>query len=123
MGFAEWNLGLPNSEQIRGTLLMENGIRVGHVSPPAWLRSHATPINYIIGRDLCGEFQLLTGVGLILDAVPPGRLEGSLCMYVSSTPCVSCVAAIRQFQQRYPGVSILFANGERLPGSSRTALA
>jgi len=121
--FAEWDLGHPSGEQLRGTLLMENGIRVGHVSPPAWLRSHATPINHIIGRDLCGEFQLLTGVGLILDAAPPGRLVGTLLMYVSSTPCVSCVAAIRQFQQRYPGLTLAFANGERLPGSDITVLA
>ena len=29
--------------------------KVGHVVPPPWLRAFATPINSLIGRDLCGD--------------------------------------------------------------------
>ena len=53
----------------------ENGIRVGHTSPPSWLRAFSTPINSLIGRDLCGEFQLSTGIGLILDTAQ-GEITG-----------------------------------------------
>jgi len=113
--YAEWDLMLETGESIRGALLRENGIRVGHVAPPAWLRSFPTPINYLIGRDLCGEFQLVTGIGLILDAAPPGRLEGTMMIYSSATPCVSCVAVMRQFQQRFPTLQMSFANGEQHP--------
>merc|ERR1719506_3507444 len=93
--FAEWDVLTSGGEPLRGTLLQENGIRVGHTAPPTWLRSFPTPINYLIGRDLCGEFQLITGIGLILDAAPPGRLRGNVLVFSSSTPCVSCVAVFR----------------------------
>lgn len=119
--YAEWDLMLSSGEPIRGTLLRENGIRVGHTPPPAWLRSFSTPINGMIGRDLCGEFQLVTGIGLILDAAPPGQLRGSVQLFSSSTPCTSCVAVIRQFQLRFPGLSISFANGERFAKGCLTA--
>lgn len=111
--YAEWDLKLSSGEPVRGTLLRENGIRVGHLNPPAWLRSFPTPINNLIGRDLCGEFQLIAGVGQLLDAGPPGRLDGIVLLFVSSTPCVSCVAAVRQFQHRFPHVRIGFTNGDR----------
>merc|ERR1712050_498336 len=100
-----------NNENIRGALFRENGIRVGHTEPPAWLRSFPTPINYLIGRDLCGEFQLVTGIGLVLDASPPGTTTGAVRLFSSSTPCVSCVAVLRQFQQRFRGLSVTFSNG------------
>jgi len=110
--YGEWDLVLPSGERVHGATLRENGIRVGHVPAPAWLRSHATPINSMIGRDLCGEFQLITGIGLIIDAAPPGRLEGSVHLFSTSTPCVSCVGALRQLQLRLPGVNLTFANQE-----------
>lgn len=116
-GYAEWDLRLPSGEPVRGGILRENGIRVGHADPPAWLRSFPTPLNSLIGRDLCGEFQLLAGVGSLLDSAPPGRLEGELHLFTSSTPCSSCVAAVRQFQQRFAGVRLFFSNAERLPAN------
>merc|ERR1712232_1304043 len=79
--YAEWDTVLPTGEPVRGTLLRENGIRVGHAPPPAWLRSFATPINSMIGRDLCGEFQLLGGVGTLLDSAPPDRLSGFISIF------------------------------------------
>jgi len=117
--YAEWDVVLSSGEPLRGTLLRENGIRVGHVSPPPWLRSFATPINSLIGRDLCGEFQLVTGVGLVLDAAPPGSVNGSIELFSSSTPCTSCVTVFRQFQLRFPGVRVTFANGERFTAPMR----
>mmetsp|Transcript_127655 Transcript_127655/g.355265 ORF Transcript_127655/g.355265 Transcript_127655/m.355265 type:complete len:191 (+) Transcript_127655:252-824(+) len=111
--YAEWDLTLSSGEPLRGALLRENGIRVGHTPPPAWLRSFATPINSLIGRDLCGEFQLVTGIGLVLDAAPPGQPHGTVQLYSTSTPCTSCVAVFRQFQLRFPSLRVTFANGER----------
>lgn len=64
--YGEWEL-TTNGHPLRGTLLRENGIRVGHAAPPAWLRAFPTPINSVIGRDLCGEFQLSAGIAVILD--------------------------------------------------------
>lgn len=116
--YAEWDLTTSTGEPIRGTLFRENGIRVGHTPPPAWLRSFSTPINGMIGRDLCGEFQLVTGIGLILDSAPPGHVRGSVQLFSSSTPCTSCVAVIRQFQLRFPGLTVTFANGERFAQGS-----
>lgn len=112
--YGEWDLILPDGEPMRGSMLRENGIRVGHNPPPAWLRSFATPINFMIGRDLCGEFQLVTGIGLFVDAAMPGRVTGAVSLLSSSTPCVSCVAVVRQLQQRYPGLQVAFSNGEDL---------
>jgi len=113
--YAEWDVITSSGESIRGALLRENGIRVGHTEPPAWLRSFPTPINYMIGRDLCGEFQLVTGMALVLDAVSPGRLQGSATIFSSCTPCVSCVAVLRQFHLRFPELQVTFANGEQHP--------
>merc|ERR1711988_1809170 len=79
--YAEWSVILETGEPLRGALLRENGIRVGHTAPPTWLRSFATPINYLIGRDLCGEFQLVTGIALILDALPSVHMQGSVHIF------------------------------------------
>merc|ERR1712014_17835 len=83
--YAEWDVLPQNGEWLLGALSRENGIRVGHTPAPAWLRSFATPINTMIGRDLCGEFQLVTGIGLILD-IPVGQLSGTVQLFSSSTP-------------------------------------
>merc|ERR1712137_804777 len=103
----------------RGTLLRENGIRVGYAPPPAWMRSFPTPINSMIGRDLCGEFQLLAGVGYLLDAAEVDRLSGTICLFSSATPCTSCLSAMRQFQVRFPDITVRFANGELLSSDCR----
>jgi len=111
--YAEWDILLNTGEPLRGALLQENGIRVGHTAPPSWLRSFPTPINYLIGRDLCGEFQLVTGIALILDALPSMEMQGSVYIFSSATPCVSCVAVVRQFQQRFSSLQFGFVNGEQ----------
>jgi len=110
--YAEYDVILDSGEPVRGTLLRENGIRVGHAPPPQWLRSFPTPINSMIGRDLCGEFQLMGGVGTLLDAARTNRWSGVISLYSSATPCASCVAALRQFQVRFPELQVLFVNGE-----------
>ncbi|CAE8678218.1 unnamed protein product, partial [Polarella glacialis] len=56
----------------------------------------------IIGQDLCGEFQLATGI-----------LTGEVHLFSSTTPCCSCLAVLRQLQQRFKGLRMLFANGEQ----------
>eukprot|EP00445_Apocalathium_hangoei_P027140 CAMPEP_0203937902 /NCGR_PEP_ID=MMETSP0359-20131031/75050_1 /ASSEMBLY_ACC=CAM_ASM_000338 /TAXON_ID=268821 /ORGANISM="Scrippsiella Hangoei, Strain SHTV-5" /LENGTH=127 /DNA_ID=CAMNT_0050868047 /DNA_START=15 /DNA_END=396 /DNA_ORIENTATION=- len=70
----------------------------------------------MIGRDLCGEFQLLGGVGSLLDSAPNASagLRGTISLFSSSTPCVSCITALRQFQLRFPDVQLLFLNAEAL---------
>ncbi|CAK8996022.1 unnamed protein product, partial [Durusdinium trenchii] len=99
--YGEWDL-TEDGQPLRGTLLRENGIRVGHAAPPSWLRAFPTPINSLIGRDLCGEFQLTTGIGLILDTAH-GHLCGEVMFFSTSTPCCSCIAVLRQMQLRFPG--------------------
>lgn len=49
---------------------------------------------------MCGEFQLLAGVGTLLDAAPgcDGGLSGAIALFTSATPCASCVTVFRQFQ-------------------------
>jgi len=110
--YGEWDIRLPDGQALRGALLRENGIRVGHAAPPVWLKAFATPINSLIGRDLCGEFQLTTGIGLILDSAPPGQLLGEVCLFSTSTPCCSCIAVLRQLQLRFTELRVMFANGE-----------
>merc|ERR1711971_1267334 len=111
--YAEYDtILLPSGEPLRGTLLRENGIRVGHQPPPVWMRSFPTPINSMIGRDLCGEFQLLSAVGCLLDAADCEALQGEISLFSSNAPCVSCVVALRQFQLRFPRLRLVFFNGE-----------
>eukprot|EP00435_Cladocopium_sp_Y103_P008815 s2545_g2.t1 len=110
--YGEWEL-TTNGQPLRGTLLRENGIRVGHAAPPAWLRAFPTPINSVIGRDLCGEFQLSAGIAVILDTAQ-GDIVGEVMIFSTSTPCCSCLALLRQMQLRFPGVSVKFRNGEFL---------
>eukprot|EP00438_Fugacium_kawagutii_P034668 Skav219055 [mRNA] locus=scaffold1033:33702:34856:+ [translate_table: standard] len=112
--YGEWDL-TADGQPLRGTLLRENGIRVGHAAPPAWLRAFPTPINSLIGRDLCGEFQLSTGIGLILDTAH-GEIFGEVRLFSTSTPCCSCCALLRQMQLRYPGIRLTFGNGEYYNG-------
>lgn len=75
--------------------------------PP--LRAFPLALNPAVDRSACAEFQLL--------ARAASRLDGSSCgyahLYCSGTPCLSCAAAMRQFQLLFPGVHLTFGSGRR----------
>merc|ERR1712224_115294 len=109
--YAEYDVLCGADMPFRGKSLRENGISF-RGSPLGWLRSFPTPINSLVGRDLCSEFQLLSELGGMMNNTP-NHPEGVVLLFVSATPCISCVAAIRQFQLRFPRLQLHFANGER----------
>lgn len=100
---------------IEGTLLRENGLdseRRKTAVRPRWLRAITLPINRFVERELCAEFQLLEALCEIISSALPGGLAGcasgreaatgEVRVLISSSSCLSCVAAFRQFQLLWP---------------------
>lgn len=73
------------------------------------IRAFPLALNSRVERSACAEFQLLARVSLQLDDSSRGYAN----LYCSGTPCLSCAAALRQFQLLFPGVRLLFASGRR----------
>mmetsp|Transcript_89235 Transcript_89235/g.277444 ORF Transcript_89235/g.277444 Transcript_89235/m.277444 type:complete len:179 (-) Transcript_89235:75-611(-) len=103
--------------RIEGRLLHECGWRpsAGGPRPPRlaapWLRAFRLPLGGHVDRELCAEFQLLQELCGIL--APEGRppehqpeVVGSVSLFTTISPCMSCIGAIRQFQLLFPEVAI-----------------
>ncbi|CAK9046578.1 unnamed protein product [Durusdinium trenchii] len=93
-----------------GSILKENsfhGVRAGRVP---LLKSWRLSINEVVDRSLCAEFQALAELGDVLGDVQVRvrwrGARGAVRVWVSSASCLSCVRAIRQFLQLFPGLSV-----------------
>jgi len=106
---------------ISGSLTKENGRRDrgaagGFDSRGSVLRPLSSPISGLVDRSLCSEFQLLATVLDVLSQATgmssAAATRGYIRLFVSTSPCVSCLWAIRQCQLMLPQVRLEVANGE-----------
>mmetsp|Transcript_123984 Transcript_123984/g.239082 ORF Transcript_123984/g.239082 Transcript_123984/m.239082 type:complete len:482 (+) Transcript_123984:272-1717(+) len=89
------------------------------------LRAFRLPIRKAVDRAHCAEFKLLHRLASSLaeERAEPLIEEGStgasgrVQIYVPRAPCLSCLAAMRQFQLLFPGVQLTFAGGKLRAGS------
>merc|ERR1740121_1492589 len=103
---------------LSGSLAKENGRRDGSTDRAAattWLKPISSPISGLVDRSLCSEFQLLSSVLAMIRQSPGFAVrEGSVRLFVSTAPCVSCIWALWQFHLLLPAVRLEVANGEEL---------
>mmetsp|Transcript_121613 Transcript_121613/g.378105 ORF Transcript_121613/g.378105 Transcript_121613/m.378105 type:complete len:212 (+) Transcript_121613:1-636(+) len=118
--YAEYDLEPPpGEEEIRGRMLFENGFRAIR-GDQRWLKHTPLPLNSWVDRSLCSEMQLLTilctqlnleGLAAADDAELNETLRGSLWVYTSSPPCISCVGVLWQFRLLFPNMELQFSSG------------
>lgn len=119
-----WSPSGHHSKPLVGTLLRENGLRSPDSGRPRWLHAVTLPINAFVDRELCAEFQLLEAISELLAATCSGfsgcideqsraKLIGSVYVLISSTSCLSCVGAVRQFQLLWPSLHFAVGMGRR----------
>mmetsp|Transcript_70009 Transcript_70009/g.204869 ORF Transcript_70009/g.204869 Transcript_70009/m.204869 type:complete len:237 (+) Transcript_70009:102-812(+) len=75
------------------------------------LQAFRLPLSGHVDRRLCAEFQLLSDLCGILSpgncrSEPHPEVVGVISLFTTMTPCMSCIAAIRQFQLLFPEVGI-----------------
>jgi len=101
-------------EKLHGSLIKENsflgeGTRAGRTG---LLRSTTLPINELVDRTLCAEFQTLSELCDLLDSVGvTGKaslrfVTGSTILWTSGASCLSCVGIMRQFCALFPGITL-----------------
>lgn len=89
------------------------------------LRAFPLAVNSRVDRSACAEFRLLSRLAahLLAVAAPVAvlavgglpALGGEAQLFASRMPCLSCLAAMRQFQLLFPAVTLTFASGSRAP--------
>lgn len=103
---------------LTGAMVKENGRRDRSFDPrSSMLKPLTSPISGLVDRSLCSEFQLLA---IALDAAQgaagaqrvASSITGCVRLFVSTSPCVSCLWVLRQCQIYMPEVKIEVANGE-----------
>eukprot|EP00438_Fugacium_kawagutii_P015065 Skav200432 [mRNA] locus=scaffold578:85572:87562:- [translate_table: standard] len=117
--YGEYFLQVPNrSEAISGSMARENGRR-DREHRSALIRPLASPISGLVDRGLCSEFQILAKlVDSVVDSIDDPQLlrsvTGHIRLFVSTSPCVSCLWALRQCQLYLPRVNLGVVNGEEV---------
>lgn len=120
VSYAEIDLAVVNTRKsVVGARYQQNGYQGTRQIDPV-LISTRLPFNHNVDRSLCSEFQLLEGVHqeLLACGIEEGTsfiiVDGSLQLFVTGSPCLSCVGAMRQFQLLFPRVRLTVAIGEEL---------
>lgn len=109
-------------ELLRICFLKENsfqgeGTRAGRTG---LLRSSALPINDLVDRTLCAEYQALSEICDLLDAKGVNGsqarcfVSGTVKLWTTGASCLSCVGIMRQFAQLYPSVALEVVMAKRL---------
>jgi len=109
-------------EKLQGSFVKENsflgeGTRAGRTG---LLRSTSLPINELVDRTLCAEFQSLSELCDLLDSVGiTGKasqrfLIGTTRMWTSGASCLSCVGIMRQFLALFPKITLEVLCSKRL---------
>lgn len=115
--YAEFALRHPKAEdpdRLQGTMIKENsflgeGTRAGRTG---LLRSTSLPINELVDRTLCAEFQTLAELCDLLDVVGiTGNssrrfVTGKVSLWTTGASCLSCVGTMRQFLQLFPSTTL-----------------
>mmetsp|Transcript_82447 Transcript_82447/g.233840 ORF Transcript_82447/g.233840 Transcript_82447/m.233840 type:complete len:350 (-) Transcript_82447:38-1087(-) len=113
--YSEYRLGHPGAASpsgLQGQMVKENsfqgeGTRAGRTG---LLRSMVLPINELVDRTLCAEFQALSELCDLVDsagvtgAVSRQFLTGDVRLWTSGASCLSCVGIMRQFVALFPRV-------------------
>jgi len=88
-----------------GQLLYESG---GQGGPQSQLQAIRLPLSGRVNRELCAEFQALSELTRIISGSPaaPSQLVGVVSVFTTISPCLSCLAALRQFQRRFPDLGL-----------------
>lgn len=118
--YAEYDLEPPPGEQeeIKGRMLFENGFRTVRAQE-RWLKPTPLPISTWVDRSLCAEAQMmqtfctqlkLEGLGDLGNTALNELLHGSLYVYTSKPPCISCVGTLWQFQLLFKNVKLRFTS-------------
>jgi len=115
--YAEFALRHPrveDADKLQGTMIKENsflgeGTRAGRTG---LLRSTSLPINELVDRTLCAEFQTLAELCDLLDnAGITGKssrrfVSGKVSLWTTGASCLSCVGTMRQFLQLFPSTTL-----------------
>lgn len=115
--YAEFSLKHPNAkdpEKLDGWLIKENsflgeGTRAGRTG---LLKSTPLPINELVDRTLCAEFQALSELCDLLDSLgitgSASRrfVTGMTRLWTSGASCLSCVCIMRQILQLLPNMTL-----------------
>ena len=128
--YGEYHLELGINTPLSGWMARENGRRDrGYDSKYALIRPLSSPISGLVDRGLCSEFQILAKlVDSIEDAFGSSKLssvkdvKGRIEIFVSTSPCVSCLWALRQCQFHLPQVELGVVNGEEVLAPSLKGL-
>merc|ERR1712032_1215559 len=74
------------------------------------IQAFTLPNSSHVDRTLCAEYQILDELcGVLATVSPHGRREdivGVVYLFTTTSPCLSCLGAIRQFQLLFPEVSL-----------------
>mmetsp|Transcript_75244 Transcript_75244/g.243294 ORF Transcript_75244/g.243294 Transcript_75244/m.243294 type:complete len:235 (-) Transcript_75244:65-769(-) len=107
--------------QAEGQLFRESGHTHREERPPrrakveapaaAWLQALRLPNSQHVDRRLCAEFQVLSELCNIFapeggKPAPRPTVVGVVALFTTTSPCMSCLCAIRQFQLLFPEVAI-----------------
>lgn len=115
--FAAYELHLPGGARREGAMIRENGfwsastLRGGKCR---WLRAAQNlKVGALVDRTLCSEFQTLEELCDMIEeaggtdlATIRTQIQGSLRLFISTIPCVSCIGALSQFSQLFPGIKL-----------------
>lgn len=134
--YVEYHLELPGCTPLSGAMARENGRRDRGYDPKyPLIRPLASPISGLVDRGLCSEFQILAKlVDTVEDTLTQQGSQGSqgsqgqaprtvrdvndvrgrIQIFVSTSPCVSCLWALRQCQFLLPQVQLGVVNGEEI---------
>mmetsp|Transcript_7356 Transcript_7356/g.22483 ORF Transcript_7356/g.22483 Transcript_7356/m.22483 type:complete len:309 (+) Transcript_7356:276-1202(+) len=128
--FAEFDFRAPegaepaDTQGLHGALVFESGFHGDDaVRASSWLVAEDLPHSQRVDRVHCCEFQALTALcqrleeGVAAEAeIEAGNQEeaaawraqvgGAVLLLTTGVSCLSCIGAMRQFQQLFPGVSV-----------------
>lgn len=120
--YAEFALELPgrNPSRLCGSLLKENSYAGTRAGRTGLLRSIPLPINELVDRTLCAEFQLLSelcdlvgGAGLCGQQAL-SSVTGLVQLWTTGASCLSCVGVFRQFNHIFTATKLQVTCAKRL---------
>merc|ERR1712032_1106560 len=124
--YVEYQLSAPEVEAgpLSGSLVFSSGFEGDDsVRASSWLIAADLPHSQRVDRVFCCEFRTLTALCCLLAehaqlqedfevedlaeaALSRGRISGEAHLFTTGVSCVSCVGAMQQFRQLFPGISI-----------------
>ena len=97
--------------ELQGTSDAVSGAKDG-LRGNRWISPVQLPVAKLVDRSLCGEFQLLARLcDEILQrgdwvSLPSDAVAGSVHLFVTATPCLSCIAVVCQFHRLFPKIQL-----------------